>query len=65
MAGDDSSGNVCRPRDEIKRILEETLRPAFPNDTVDISDGYQDNIHVLVVSRQFDEMDEREKHEIL
>ncbi len=37
-----------RPREEIKTVLESAIRAEFPNDTVDISDGYKDNIHVLV-----------------
>jgi hypothetical protein len=55
----------ARSRDEIKRILEEALRKEFPTDTVDISDGYEENIHVLVVSRRFDKMDERTKLDLL
>ena len=45
-----------RSRDEIKDILREALRREFPHDTVDITDGYKGNIHVLVVSRKFDRM---------
>jgi acid stress-induced BolA-like protein IbaG/YrbA len=47
----------ARPRGEIKRMLEQALRKEFPCDTVDVSDGYMDNIHVVVVSRKFDGMD--------
>jgi hypothetical protein len=54
-----------RPRDQIKRIVEEALRREFPTDTVDVSDGYKDNIHVLVVSRKFDALDERQQGEML
>lgn len=50
-----------RSRAKIKESLYEVLREAFPCDTVDVSDGYKDNIHVLVVSRGFDQMREREK----
>jgi len=46
-------------------MLREAFRKRFPNDTVDISDGYKDNIHVMVVSREFDEMGEREKQELM
>jgi hypothetical protein len=52
-------------REQIKRILEHALRAEFPQDTVDISDGYEDNIHVVVVSRKFDGLREREKQERL
>jgi hypothetical protein len=54
-----------RNKSEIKAILEEAFRKVFPNDTVDISDGYQDNIHVLVVSRRFDAMTEKDKQDAL
>ena len=54
-----------RPPAQIKKALEVALRQAFPRDTVDISDGYQDNIHVLVVSREFDDLGEQQKQERL
>lgn len=54
-----------RSRDQVKRILVEALRERFPNDTVDVSDGYKDNIHVMVVSRKFDQMTERQKQDYL
>ncbi len=54
-----------RNRNEIIAVLEDAFRIQFPNDTVDLSDGYQDNIHVLVVSRRFDDMPEKEKQDIL
>ena len=54
-----------RNRNEIITILENAFRLQFPNDTVDLSDGYQDNIHVLVVSRRFDDMPEKDKQDVL
>lgn len=39
---------------ELKSLLETALRREFPQDTVDISDGYKGNVHVMVVSRKFD-----------
>lgn len=54
-----------RSRTDIKRILEMAFRNAFPQDTVDVSDGYRQNIHVLVVSRGFDGMSEKEKQQEL
>lgn len=54
-----------RSRAEIKKALEAALRKAFPTDTVDISDGYRDNIHVLVVSRRFDTMDDSTQQDML
>jgi len=55
----------ARNRKEVKRILEEAFRQEFPNDTVDVSDGYKENIHVMVVSRRFDTMNERQKQEMM
>jgi hypothetical protein len=46
---------------EIKGVLAKAFRREFPQDTVDISDGYAENIHVLVVSRRFDGMSEQDK----
>src|SRR6266513_3285241 len=54
-----------RSRQQIKRIISDALRHEFPHDTVDVSDGYKENIHVVVVSRAFDEMGEREKQQVL
>ena len=54
-----------RTREEIKAVLESAIRAEFPNDTVDISDGYKDNIHVLVVSRRFDKMTDEEQRDLL
>jgi hypothetical protein len=54
-----------RTREEIKAVLESAIRAEFPNDTVDISDGYKDNIHVLVVSRRFDKMADEEQRDLL
>ncbi len=54
-----------RSRAAVKRALEQSLRKRFPNDTVDISDGYEQNIHVLVVSRQFDGMVEENKQDLV
>lgn len=55
----------ARTRQDIKQIIEVALRKEFPRDTVDVSDGYQDNIHVIVVSRKFDGMTERDKTDLL
>ena len=54
-----------RKKEEIKAALESAIRAEFPNDTVDISDGYKDNIHVLVVSRRFDTMTDAEQNDLL
>lgn len=54
-----------RSRAEVKGILEKVLKAVFPEDTVDVSDGYQDNIHILVVSRKFDGRTEAEKQDMI
>lgn len=59
------SSTTTRSRDEVKRSLESALRNEFPNDTVDVSDGYQENIHVLVVSRQFDGLSHEHRQDLI
>jgi stress-induced morphogen len=54
-----------RDRDQIKQILLDAFRKQFPHDTVDISDGYMENIHVMIVSRKFDTMSEPQKHDMM
>jgi len=54
-----------RTRKEIKEILHRAFRREFPQDTVDISDGYRDNIHVMVVSRKFDKKSEKAKQDLM
>ncbi len=50
---------------QLKNKIETILRAGFPGETVDVSDGHGDNIHVIVVSRKFDGMREKEKQELL
>ena len=54
-----------RVRNDIKAAVQQAFRESFPTDTVDVSDGYQDNIHVLVVSRRFDNMSKSEKQDFM
>ena len=51
----------------LKKKIENILRAQFPQqgETVDVSDGSGDNIHVIVVSRQFDNMREKSKQDLL
>lgn len=46
---------------KVKGIFEKAIPGAF----VDVSDGYRDNVHIVIVSRQFDGLTEREKDEYL
>ena len=55
----------ARTREQVKQTLREAFREEFPEDTVDVSDGYADNIHVMVVSRRFDRLNERQKQDCL
>lgn len=46
--------------------IREILKPDFPHDTIDVSlSGVRDNVHVIVVSRVFDNLGERQKQEHL
>lgn len=50
---------------DLKRRLEAALRSEFTTDTVDVTNGYEDNVHILVVSRKFDGKSDYERQEIL
>lgn len=50
---------------QLKKKIETILSARFPGETVDVSDGHGDNVHVVVVSRKFDGMREKEKQELL
>lgn len=55
-----------RQRDQLCERIAKLLRNHFPDETIDVSlSGIRDNIHVLVVSRQFDELSESQKQEQL
>ena len=43
-------------REELKDKLKKVLDTEFPDETVYVSDGYADNIHILIVSTNFDGM---------
>jgi hypothetical protein len=49
----------------VKRVLLDAFRREFPEETVDVDDGYADNIHVVVVSKRFDKMTERRKQDLM
>ncbi len=49
----------------LKQKIEELLKAEFPGETVDVSDGYKDNIHIVVVSRKFNDMREKEKLDVV
>lgn len=50
---------------QLKKKIEAILTAQFPGETVDVSDGHMDNVHVIVVSRKFNGLREKEKQELL
>jgi hypothetical protein len=58
-------GTKAKPAPGLMHRIESAFRAKFPTDTVDVSRGYKDNVHVLVVSRQFDGLSERAKYALL
>lgn len=60
-----TSQTSMRGRETLKQIIRDRLREEFPTDTVDVTDGYAENIHVIVVSRKFDPMREQDKQDFL
>lgn len=49
-----------------KKKIEEMLSRKFnENSAFDVSDGYQDNIHIVVVSRKFSGKSENEKQDMI
>jgi uncharacterized membrane protein len=54
--------------EHIKRQIHDVLKSVYfsaPDDMVDVSDGPDDSIHLVLVSRKFDRQRTREKHEIV
>ncbi len=43
--------------------IRAAIKKEFPDDTVDVSPGYGDNVHVVIMSRKFDNMDEQQKQD--
>ena len=53
---------------EIKRRIRDILKTAYFNDAddyVDVSDGEDDNVHVVVVSHKFDGRRLKEKNDLI
>ena len=53
---------------ELKQKIHGVLRGGYfkdPDDLVDFSDGPDDSIHVVIVSRKFDGRRMKEKHELI
>src|SRR5688500_5857203 len=57
---------ALEPDPKFKEKIYKIVKKEFPEDTVDVSNGYRDNVHVVVVSRKFDACrSERAKQEML
>lgn len=54
--------------DQLKDAIHQALKSgkfSDPNDLVDVSDGPDGNVHVVVVSRKFDGLGMKEKHDLI
>jgi hypothetical protein len=51
-----SAGEKGRTRKQLKDHLLTTFERGFPSSVVDVSDGYKDGIHIMVVSKAFEKM---------
>jgi len=54
--------------EQLKRKIHDVLKRGFfrdADDLVDVSDGDEDNIHVVIVSRKFDRRRTREKEDVI
>lgn len=51
--------------EELSRRVLAALRKQFPEDTIDLSEGYLGRVHVLVVSPQLNGKSEGEKQNLL
>jgi stress-induced morphogen len=53
---------------QLKKKIRDALRGAYfkdPDDLVDVSDGPDDSIHVVIVSRKFDGRRMKEKNDLI
>ena len=53
---------------QLKAKIRDTLRGAYfkdPEDLVDVSDGPEDSIHLVIVSRKFDGRRMKEKNDLI
>lgn len=54
--------------DQLKQKIRDVLKRGYfqdGNDLVDVSDGPDDSIHVVIVSRKFDGQRMKEKHDLI
>ena len=53
---------------QLKKKIYRVLREGYfsdPDDAVDVSDGPEDSIHLVIVSRKFDRRSLKEKHDLI
>ena len=50
--------------EQAQRVVE-VLRQEFPTDTIDTNEGYNGRVHVKLVSRRFNGMNEQEKQQFI
>ncbi len=53
---------------ELKQKIHDSLKTAYfddPDDSVDVSDGPEDSIHIVIVSRKFDGRRMNEKNDLI
>ena len=58
------SGATFNYTELAKRVVD-VVRPDFPNDTIDTSEGYQGRVHLKLVSRFFNGKSEPEKQDYI
>jgi len=50
---------------DLAQRVEKALRSEFPQDTIDLEEGYQGRIHLRIVSKRFNGMKERSKQSLV
>jgi stress-induced morphogen len=53
---------------QLKRTIHDSLKTVYfgdPDDSVDVSDGPEDSIHVVILSRKFDGRRMKEKNDLI
>jgi stress-induced morphogen len=53
---------------QLKEKIHDSLKTVYfkdPDDAVDVSDGPEDSIHIVIVSRKFDGLRMREKNDLI
>lgn len=53
---------------QLKKKIYDVLRQGYfsdPDDAVDVSDGPEDSIHLVIFSRKFNQRSMKEKHDVI